>query len=134
MGMRGLAPGPAHPYLSTIMSMFSRFSPLRAIRDLRAFLRSRKPSEVVFLALSVAVTWTVVQVFARDTHMERDYQEPDIIYVQNYKANRSDLEIKIKQQADLPEELARKEAIIAKQKKRQEEFKRLDDKLKSWGI
>lgn len=132
--MRGLAPEPPHPYLGRTMSMFSRFSPFRAVRDLRAFLRSRKPHEVGFMALAVAVTWTVVLVFSRDTNVKADYREPDIIYVQNYKADRSIDEIRAQQKKDLPEEQARKAAIEAKRKKRQEEFKRLDDKLRSWGI
>lgn len=132
--MRGLAPGPPHPYLGAAMSMFSRFSPLRALRDLRAFLGSRKPYEVGFMALSIAITWTVVLVFARDTNVERDYQEPDIIFVKNYKADRSIEEIRAQQKVDLPAEQARKDAVIAEQKRRQEQFKKIDDKLKSWGI
>jgi len=114
--------------------MFSRFSPFRAVRDLRAFLRGRKPYEVGFMALAIAITWTVVLVFSRDTNVKADYRDPDIIYVQNYKADRTIDEIRAQQKVDLPEEQARKAAIEAKRKKRQEEFKRLDDKLRAWGI
>jgi len=116
------------------MSMFTRFSPFRALRDLRAYLASRKPYEVGFMALSVAITWTVILVFARDTHVEPDYKEPDIIYVQNYEADRTIAESRAQQQKDLPAEQARKAAIVAAQKKRQEQFKKIDDKLRSWGI
>ena len=133
--MRGLAPGPPHPYLGASMSLFSRFSPLRAFRDLRAFLRSRKPYEVAFMALSIAVTWTVIVIFSADTDgIEKEYVEPDIIYVQSYSTNRTDAEIIAQQQADLPKEQARKKALTDAQEKRRQEFKRLDDKLKSWGI
>lgn len=114
--------------------MFSRFSPLRALRDLRAYLGSRKPYEVGFLALSVAITWTVILVFARDTNVEKEYVEPEIVYVQAYSENRTDAEIIIQQKKDLPEELARKKAIADAQEKRRQEFKKIDDKLKSWGI
>jgi hypothetical protein len=132
--MRGLAPGPPHPYLGAAMSFLSRFSPLRAFRDLRSFLASRKPYEVGFMALAIAVTWTVMLVFARDTHVEPDYREPEIVYVQNYKADRSDADIKAQQKLDLPEEQARKDAIIEAQRKRQQQFKRIDDALNAWGI
>ena len=132
--MRGLAPGPPHPYLRTHMSMFTRFSPLRALRDLRAYLASRKPYEVGFMALAVAVTWTVILVFSIDTHVEKDYVEPDIVYVQSYAENRTDAEIVAQQQKDLPEEMARKKAIADAQEKRRKQFKKIDDKLKSWGI
>lgn len=132
--MRGLAPGPPHPYLRRHMSMFSRFSPLRAVRDLRAFLKSRKPHEVGFMALSVAITWTVILVFSRDTNITPDYVEPDIIYVQSYAENRTEAEIVTQQKVDLPKEQARKKAVEDAQRKRQQEFKKLDDKLRSWGI
>jgi hypothetical protein len=132
--MRGLAPGPPHPYLARNMSMFSRFSPFRAFSDLRAWLGSRKPYEVGFMALSVAVTWTVILVFSRDTNVAPEYVEPDIIYVQSYAENRSDAEIVAQQKVDLPKEQARKAEFEAARKKRQDEFKKIDDKLKSWGI
>lgn len=116
------------------MSMFTRFSPLRALGDLGDFLRSRKPYEVGFMALSVAVTWTVILVFSRDTNVAPEYVEPDIIYVQSYASNRTDAEIIAQQKLDLPKEQARKKAIADAQEKRRQEFKKIDDKLKSWGI
>lgn len=116
------------------MNPFSRFSPLRAFRDFRAFLGQRKPYEVGFLALSVAITWTVILVFSIDTTVEKEYVEPDIIYVNSYSENRTDAEIIAQQKLDLPGELARKKEIEDAQRKRQEEFKKIDDKLKSWGI
>lgn len=116
------------------MSLFTRFSPFQAFRDLRAYLRSRKPYEVAFMALAIAITWTVVLVFSRDTNVKPDYVEPDVIFVKQYDENRTDAEIVAQQQKDLPAELARKKKVEDAQRKRQEEFKRLDDKLKSWGI
>ena len=86
------------------------------------------------MALAIAVTWTVMLVFARDTHVEPAYREPEIVYVQNYKADRSDADIKAQQKLDLPEEQARKDAIIEAQRKRQQQFKRIDDALNAWGI
>src|SRR5690606_16164432 len=108
------------------MSFFSRLSPLRAFRDLRAFLRSRKPHEVGFMALSIAITWTMILAFSLDTdNIKRDYVEPDIIFVQSYAENRTDAEIIAQQKIDLPKELARKAELEALRKKRQDEFKRL---------
>lgn len=116
------------------MNFFARFSPLRAGRDLLAYIRRRKPYEVAFMALAVAITWTVILVFARDTDIKADYVEPDVIFVQSWSENRTDAEIVAQQQKDLPAELERRQKIEDAQRKRQEEFKRLDDKLKSWGI
>lgn len=114
--------------------MFTRFSPLRALRDLRMWLASRKPYEVGFLALSIAVTWTVILVFSSDTNVAPEYVEPDVIFVQSYAENRTDAEIIAQQKIDLPKEQARKKAIEDAQEKRRQEFKKIDDKLKSWGI
>ncbi|RYY27835.1 MAG: hypothetical protein EOP62_05040 [Sphingomonadales bacterium] len=117
------------------MDFLSRFSPFRAFRDLRAFLRSRRPHEVGFMALSIALTWTMILMFSIDTdNIKKDYVAPEIIYVQDYAENRTDAEILAQQAIDLPKEKARAKALTDAQQKRQEEFKRLDDKLKSWGL
>lgn len=131
--MRGLALERSHPYLCA-MSMFTRFSPFRAFRDLRAFLASRKPYEVGFMALSIAVTWTIIFVFARDTNVEPEYVEPDVIFVQSYAANRTDAEIRAQQAIDLPKEQARKAEIEAAKEKRRQEFQRIENKLEAWGL
>ncbi len=112
---------------------FARISPLRAYRDLRAFLVGRGPQELWFLAAAMAVTLFLVFAFAKDSHFEKEYR-PNIIYVQQWKLDRTDAEIIAQQKIDQP----KKDAEIAAQKAREEklraEFKRLDDKLTSMGL
>lgn len=115
------------------MHFFSRFNPLRATRDLRVFLSRRKPYEVVFMGLAVAVTWTIIFAFAVDTHVESE-KEPVIIYAQSWPLNRSDEEIKAQQAKDLPQELARKAEIERLQKERQQQFQKIENKLEAWGL
>lgn len=114
------------------MSYFKRFAVFGAVGDLRRYLHGRPLSHVVFIFLAIVITTTVMAVFWVDTP-EIEY-ERKIIYVEQWRADRSDEEIKAQQAKDLPKELARKAEIEARRKKRQEEFKRLDDKLEKWGL
>ena len=127
-----LALGGLHAYLCA-MGSFSRFSPVRAYRDLRLFLRGRQPYELGFLALAMLVTGFLIYAFSKDSYAEREYR-PNIVYVEQWPADRTDAQIVAQQKIDAPIKAAR----LAEQKKREEEtrasFKRMDDKLKALGI
>ena len=56
-----------HAYLCA-MGSFSRFSPVRAYRDLRLFLRGRQPYELGFLALAMLVTGFLIYAFSKDSY------------------------------------------------------------------
>ena len=115
------------------MQFLSRFSPVRAYRDLRLFLASRQPYELGFLALAMLVTGFFVYAFAHDSTVPVAYK-PDIIYVEQWPATRTDAEVRAQQKIDSVE----KTRLLAEQKKREDElragFKRLDDRLKRYGI
>jgi len=115
------------------MNFFSRFSPLRAINDLRFFLAQRQPYELGFLALSIVIVALLIAGFVHDSHEERPYKR-NIIYVQQWPLSRTDAEIHAQQKIDGVEQTKR----IAEQKKRDEatraEFKKLDDRLKAYGL
>jgi hypothetical protein len=115
------------------MRYLSRFSPFRAIRDLRVFLSHRQPYELGFLLLSVVMTTGLIAAFIHDSHEERVYKR-EITYFDSWPANRTTEEIVAKQKADLPKELARKAEIERRQKEVQASFKRYDDSLKKWGL
>lgn len=115
------------------MRFFSRFSPVAAYRDLRFFLGSRQPHELWFLVAAMAITGFLIFAFFKDSRMEREYR-PQITYVQQWPADRSDAQIRAQQAIDEPI----KRAALAEQKaaedKRKAEFKRVDDALTKWGI
>lgn len=115
------------------MGFFSRFSPIRAINDLRVFLSYRQPYELGFFALSVVVVGLLIAGFIHDSHEERPYKR-EIVYVQQWPMTRTDAEIHAQQKIDGIEQTRR----IAEEKKRQKEiqaqFKRLDDQLKAYGF
>ena len=115
------------------MAFFARMNPLRALRDLRLFLHQRQKHELIFLFLSVVMTGLLLIGFAKDSQVEKVYK-PDIIYVQQWRLDRTDAEIRAQQAIDAPI----KQKAIDEQRKREEEmraaFKRMDDKLNKWGL
>lgn len=115
------------------MNFFARMNPFRALRDLRLFFHQRERHELVFLVLAVVLTGLLIGGFAHDSTVEKVY-EPDIIYVQQYRLDRTDEQIVAQQKIDQAKKDKEQAALRARREKTQAEFKRLDDKLEKWGI
>ena len=115
------------------MNFFARMSPLRAVRDLRGFLAQRQPYELWFGILAIVVTGLILVGFVKDSRIEKPY-DPQIIYVQQWTLDRTDEQIRAQQKIDQAKKDKEQAELRARQEKRQAEFKRLDDKLNSWGI
>ncbi|WP_448662557.1 hypothetical protein ACG3SL_18115 [Sphingomonas sp. CJ20] len=115
------------------MSFLRKISPIGAIRDLRMFLAQRRPHELWFMMLSMAITLVVLFVFVKDSHIEVPYKR-NIIYAESWPITRTDDEIR----ADRKIDNAKRAVLLAeaekKRKQRQEEFKRVDDTLTKWGF
>jgi hypothetical protein len=104
------------------MSWFpSPVSPRAAIADFRAFLRQRGREQWIGAALAVLVTIIIIIEFLVDSQINTA-PPPRVIYVQEYKANRTDAEIVAQQKIDQ----AAKEAA---QKERQRQFQKLEKQL-----
>ena len=115
------------------MDFFARMNPLRALRDLRLFFHQREKHELWFLALAVVLTTLLIAGFVKDSAVEKVYK-PDIVYVQQYRLDRTDAEIEAQQKIDQAKKDKEDAELKARQAKTQAEFKRLDDKLEKWGI
>lgn len=115
------------------MSYLARFSPLHAFRDLRLFLSYRSRHELIFLALAMVITTALIAGFVHDSHEERPYRRT-VVYVQQWRADRSDAEIIAQQKIDSAVRGKERAELARLQKARQAEFKRLDDRLKAWGF
>jgi hypothetical protein len=92
-----------------------------ALRDLVAFLRQRSREQVVGAVLAVLVTIIIVIIFLVDSQINTAPPQ-QIIYVEQWPANRTDAEIK----ADQKKDQAAKEAA---QKERQRQFQKLEKQL-----
>ncbi len=128
----GLAYGPPRAYLGSMLKYLDRFNLLSAGRDFRTFLTTRRPYEFGFMAASLITCVVIVAGFIADSNVKRPWKKPDIIYVQSWRADRTDAEIIAQQKIDQ----VRKQQREAAQKKLDEEnkaaFKRLNDRIGRW--
>ncbi|MBA17924.1 MAG: hypothetical protein CMN73_16485 [Sphingomonas sp.] len=115
------------------MNLLKLFSPVRAVRDLRAFLGGQRRHKLVFAALAAAITGYILFAFWMDSSFKTPY-ERDIIYVESWPLNRSDAEIIAQQKIDAEKRRVAEAALEAKRAKRQAEFQRLDNSMSEWGF
>jgi hypothetical protein len=104
-----------------------------AYADLRRFLGNRQPHQYGFFALSLTLVGLTIWAFTRDSHFVPDYH-PDIIYVQSWPNSRTDAEIIAQQRIDQVKKEAADAELAKRQAENQAALKRIDNKLRSWGI
>lgn len=116
-------------------SSFSPFKPpsprrfIASFRDLGLFLRTRTRADYVIALIAAAITLFVVFAFYHDSHF---VAQPQIVYVQNWRADRTDAEIIAEQKKERP---AREKALAEQQKalaERQREFKEVQKATSFW--
>jgi hypothetical protein len=104
------------------MSWFpSPVSPRAAIADFRSFLRHREREHWIGAALAVLVTIIIIIEFLVDSKINTA-PPPQVIYVEQWKATRTDAEII----ADQRKRQAEKEAAA---RERQRQFQKLEKQL-----
>ncbi|NML08216.1 hypothetical protein [Sphingomonas sp. G-3-2-10] len=116
------------------MRIFRFLSPVQAFRDFRQFIATRKKHELWMLIPSLGLTIGVMVAFYLDSRAEREWKRPDIIWVKDWRLDRSDEEIRAQQAIDKVEKDKRDAELEKKRKARRDEFKKIDDGLKSWGL
>ena len=94
--------------------------------DLRAFWRERPRHQWLAGTLAVAIPVGILVAFYLDSNTNLR-PRATIVYVDSWRADRSDDEIKAKQKTDL-------EQRRAAEAERQRQFKQLDDRLNRLGI
>lgn len=107
--------------------------PTAALADLRAFLASRERHQWVFALLSVLITGYFITVFLIQSKT-KEYKPPEIIWVKNYAANRSDAEIKAQQMIDEEKRRAEQAELKRLQEKQRQDSIKLQKKLSEFGI
>ena len=100
-------------------SPFRPSSYIRAWSDLRDFLRQRRRHELVFAVAAVALTGGMAFTVFDTLSVQKEWKPPEIQYVEQWPANRTEAEVIAQQARDAPREIAeRKAEADAKQKKR----------------
>lgn len=115
------------------MQFLRHLNIVRAINDLRSYLAQEGPHKLGFLLLSVAVFGSLLVAFTIDSHEVPVYHR-EITYIEQWPADRTDAQIIAQQKIDGPIEAKRKAEAAAKQKKIQQDYKKLNDKLEKFGI
>lgn len=106
------------------MPVFPRpSSPRAALADFAAFFRNRSRDHVIGAVLAVLITIIILIVFFVDASVNTAPPK-QVIYVEDWRSDRSDAEIKSQQAKD-------QAALEAARKARQEEFQKLE---KQFGI
>lgn len=114
------------------MSVLRFFSVPRAYRDVkRLFLTRRKPYEIWFLLLAMAITVAIIAAFVHDSHFTPPYHE-EIIYVQSWPSNRSEADILADQKIDAAKKAKEQAEIDKALKERQEQYQQLNNELSPW--
>lgn len=86
-----------------------------------------------FMGAALVVTVLILAGLAKDAYFERPYKR-EIVYVQNWRADRSLEEIVAQQKIDQAKREKVEAEARAKAEKRRLEWKKIDDNLKSYGI
>jgi hypothetical protein len=98
------------------------------------FLRQRRRHQIVFAALAIAIPIAVLLAFVDEFNRTPEWHPPEVMYVQQWSAERTRAEIAAQQARDLPGELAKKKQIEEFQAERRAQFKRAREALRSVGI
>ncbi len=104
-------------------------SPLAALRDLRDFVAAPRKHKMVFAALSFALPALIIFGMLRQAHVDEVWVPPTIIYVKQWPANRSIVEVRAQQAKDLPAEIAAKKQRDAEAETTRQAFRRVADRF-----
>ena len=133
LGLGGWHRSPAAPILAG-MNLRQYFSPIRAFRDLRTYVVTRRPHQIGFMALSLVLSYTMIMGTLDVSRMPPPAYHREIIYVQQWRADRTDAEIIAQQKIDGVEQTRQEQELKRLQAERKVQLKKLDNALKSFGI
>lgn len=116
------------------MSFLRYFSPTGAWRDLRGFFATRRPHELIFFALALAGTAIIAAGIVYESRVPPKPYHREIIYFQQWRADRTDAQIVAQQKIDGIEQTRRERELKRLEAERRAQFKKVDDGLKAYGL
>ncbi len=103
--------------------------PREALADLWSVLRERRRHQWGLLALAVTFTGVILWMFLYQFNIKREYQPPDIVYVEQWRADRTRAQVEARLAKDAPVEKAQAEELKKLQLDRQRQFQRVADMM-----
>lgn len=116
------------------MRFWSFFSPTRAWRDMRSYVVTRRPHQLGFMGVALALTYVMVVGVIYESKIPPKPYHRDIIYVQQWRADRTDAEIVAQQKIDGVEQTRQENELKRLEAERRAQFKKVNDGLKAYGI
>lgn len=129
----GLARAGDRPYFGR-MSFLRSFSPTGAWRDLRGFFGARQPHQIAFFAAALFGTVLIAVGMIYESRIPPPPYHRDIIYFQQWRADRTDAQIIAQQKLDGIEQTRREREQKRLEAERRAQFKKVDDGLKAYGL
>ncbi|WP_419809353.1 hypothetical protein [Sphingomonas sp.] len=115
------------------MKLLSRIQPAGAWADLRYFFGRRRPHQWGFAALSVTLTAVTLWAFWHDSEFKPAYHR-DIVYVQQWRLDRTDAEIVAQQKIDGPIDARRRAERERADAARRAQFQEVQDTMDKWHL
>ena len=116
------------------MKFLQYLSPIRAWRDLRGFIATRRPHQLGFMGVALALTYVMIMGVIEESRIPPKPYHRDIIYVQQWPADRTDAQIIAQQKIDGAEQTRQANELKRLEAERRAQFKKVNDGLKSFGI
>lgn len=117
-----------------IPKTLKKIQPGSAWGDVRYFFgKLREPHQLLFLALALTITAVTIWAVYVESYNEQAYKR-EIVYVQQWRLDRTDAEIIAQQKIDGPIKAARLAEEARLREEQRLKFKKIDDKLKSVGL
>ncbi|WP_425228668.1 hypothetical protein [Sphingomonas sp.] len=110
------------------MKMLQRIQPAGAWADLRYFFGQRRPHQWGFAALAVTLTAVTIWAFWHDSQFRKVYHR-DIIYVQQWRRDRTDAEVIAQQRIDGPIEARQRAEREQADAARRAQFQQVKDRM-----
>ena len=101
--------------------------PSRALADLRRFFGARRRHQIVYVAAAAACTVFVMWAVYAEFDVQPEYRPPEITYVTQWPASRSDADVRAQLAKDAPREHAAKAAEAAAAEAKRKQFQRWAD-------
>ncbi len=116
------------------MAFFPRpVSPAAAWSDLRAALRGTSNHKIIF-AIGALVVPTFFIAMMMLGSKEEEYRPPTVIYVENWKAGRTEAEIKAQQKVDTAKRKVLEAELEARKAKMRAFFQEIEKRNKAIGL
>src|SRR6476646_1392465 len=103
--------------------------PREALSDLWAVLRERRRHQWGILGVAIAATAVLIWMFAFQFNQKPAYKPPEIVYVEQWRADRTRADVEKRLAKDAPVEKARAEELKKLQLERQRQFQRVADMM-----